>query len=229
MVQAMEAWFLADREELKEFYGRDFRSSALSPRRDIENIPKRDLYSGLQAATADCRKGEYSKGEHSFQILARIDPANVRAASAGLGRAISICAGSNVPQRGLTWRGNQSKKFPPNIITKERTNLANGFQLLPPPVAGREADRLLTQNIFRPHLVRSDVQHAMFNWPTFFFQHVLNFQSIPVVRNQVKTERVCQRLRGKKFAMTAPISVIAVIRRYHQRRLRPAFSPVKIA
>jgi hypothetical protein len=81
MVQTMEAWFFADRKELEEFYGHDFRSSSLSPRSDIENIPKRDLFTGLQSATADCRKGAYSKGEHSFQILARIDPAKVRAAS----------------------------------------------------------------------------------------------------------------------------------------------------
>src|SRR5208283_4012650 len=69
MVQAMEAWFFADRDELKEFYGRDFRSRAIGPRKDIENIPRRDLLMCLKAATADCRKGEYSKGEHSFQIL----------------------------------------------------------------------------------------------------------------------------------------------------------------
>jgi hypothetical protein len=35
----------------------------------------------MKQATKDCQKGEYSKGQHSFQILALIDPAKVRAAS----------------------------------------------------------------------------------------------------------------------------------------------------
>jgi hypothetical protein len=81
IVQAMEAWFHADKDALREYYGRSFRSAALSQRPDIERIPKADLFAGLQRATTDCQKGEYSKGEHSFQILARIDPARVRAAS----------------------------------------------------------------------------------------------------------------------------------------------------
>jgi Domain of unknown function (DUF4276) len=81
MVQTMEAWFHADKDELEEYYGRGFRASALSQRSDIENISKADLFSGLRQATRDCQKGEYSKGQDSFQILARIDPARVRAAS----------------------------------------------------------------------------------------------------------------------------------------------------
>ncbi len=81
MVQAMEAWFHADRDTLREYYGQGFRLAALSQRNDIEDIPKADLFSGMRRATRDCQKGEYSKGEHSFQILARIDPTRVRAAS----------------------------------------------------------------------------------------------------------------------------------------------------
>ena len=81
MVQAMEAWFHADKDQLQNFYGQNFRLAALSQRRDIDDIPKSDLSSGLQAATRDCQKGEYSKGGHSFEILAHIDPARVRTAS----------------------------------------------------------------------------------------------------------------------------------------------------
>jgi hypothetical protein len=81
MVQALEAWFHADKEELQEYYGQGFRMNALSPRLDIEKIPKADLFAGLQKATKDCKKGEYSKGEDSFKILARIDPARVRSSS----------------------------------------------------------------------------------------------------------------------------------------------------
>ena len=82
MVQTMEAWFHADKESLQEYYGQGFRSAALRPRLDVENIDKDDLFAGLIAATKDCKKGSYSKGQHSFEILARIDPARVRAASA---------------------------------------------------------------------------------------------------------------------------------------------------
>jgi hypothetical protein len=82
MVQAMEAWFHADKEMLARYFGQEFRVAALSQRQDIDNIPKEDLFAGLQKATiASQTKGEYSKGQHSFQILALIDPAKVRAAS----------------------------------------------------------------------------------------------------------------------------------------------------
>jgi hypothetical protein len=81
MVQAMEAWFHADKEVLREYYGQGFRPAALSQRLDIDNIPKADLYADLQSATRGCPKGEYSKGMDSFEILALINPAKVGAAS----------------------------------------------------------------------------------------------------------------------------------------------------
>ncbi len=82
MVQAMEAWFHADKDKVKEYYGRGFRPGALSQRPEIDMIPKADLWAGLKAATTACpTKGEYSKGGHSFKILALIDPIKVRAAS----------------------------------------------------------------------------------------------------------------------------------------------------
>jgi len=82
MVQAMEAWFHADKQALADYFGQGFRLAALSPRSDIDNIPKADLYAGMQkATTASQTKGEYSKGQHSFHILALIDPAKVRAGS----------------------------------------------------------------------------------------------------------------------------------------------------
>jgi hypothetical protein len=82
MVQAMEAWFYADKDALQKYYRQGFRPGALSPRLDIDNIPKADLFTGLKSATRACvTKGEYSKGGHSFAILALIDPARVRDAS----------------------------------------------------------------------------------------------------------------------------------------------------
>jgi hypothetical protein len=92
MVQAMEAWFHADKEKVREYYVRGFLLDALSARTDIDNIPKADLFAGLKLATRACpTKGAYSKGGHSFAILALIDPAKVRASSpAHAGRLLDL-------------------------------------------------------------------------------------------------------------------------------------------
>jgi hypothetical protein len=81
MVQAMEAWFYADKEAVERYYQRGFRMAGLGRRADIENISTADLFAGLERATKDCQKGGYSKGEHSFGILGMIDPQRVRTAS----------------------------------------------------------------------------------------------------------------------------------------------------
>jgi hypothetical protein len=81
MVQAMEAWFHADKITLQQYYGQQFRVNVLSQRPDVENISKADLFDGLGRATQDCQKGPYSKGEDSFKILSQIDPTRVRMAS----------------------------------------------------------------------------------------------------------------------------------------------------
>ena len=82
MVQCMEAWFIADRLCLAQYFEQGFVPNALPPRNDVENIPKNDLMNGLKNATRHTRtKGEYKKGKHSFAILERIDPDLVRQAS----------------------------------------------------------------------------------------------------------------------------------------------------
>lgn len=90
MVQAMEAWFYADKEALQQYYKNDFHVRAMSPRTDVEDIPKAELFLGIRQATKDCRKGEYSKGAHSFEILSKIDPARVRRSSAHADRLLSV-------------------------------------------------------------------------------------------------------------------------------------------
>lgn len=83
LVQAMEAWFLADRDTLMSYFGRDFKENKLpAVENPIESIAKQEVYRALKAATHGCvQKGQYDKGTNSFEILALIDPAKVQAQS----------------------------------------------------------------------------------------------------------------------------------------------------
>ena len=90
MVQTMEAWFLADKESLAAYFGREFNTNALPAHDDVESISKAELYQSLKDATRPCKKkGEYDKGAHSFGILALIDPGVVRSKSPHTERLIS--------------------------------------------------------------------------------------------------------------------------------------------
>jgi hypothetical protein len=83
MVQCMETWFLADRKTLVSFYGKDFSENVLPAKeRPVETIDKQQVYQSLENATKNCgKKGKYNKGDHSFQLLASINPVFVAASS----------------------------------------------------------------------------------------------------------------------------------------------------
>jgi hypothetical protein len=82
MVQCMEAWFLADPDDVERFFGQGFRRNALPNRTDVEKIPKRDLFTALEGATRACTtKGQYRKGKLSFELLATIDHEKVATSS----------------------------------------------------------------------------------------------------------------------------------------------------
>lgn len=81
MVQVMESWFLTDVEALAKYYMGDFQRNALPANQEVEAIPKADVLSGLTNATKHTQKGAYSKGSHSFAILALIDAAKVEKAA----------------------------------------------------------------------------------------------------------------------------------------------------
>ena len=81
MVQCMEAWFVADRQSLSAYFGKDFKASALPRRNDVEAIAKDDLERKLKQATKLCSKGSYNKGRHSFELLGCLDPSKVMDAS----------------------------------------------------------------------------------------------------------------------------------------------------
>ena len=92
MVQVMENWFLADRRTLQEFFGQGFNVQALpAEAHAVENVSKAQAYSALQTATRQCKtKTAYGKGEHSFKLLARLDPEGVAGASPWARRFIQM-------------------------------------------------------------------------------------------------------------------------------------------
>lgn len=83
MVQCMEAWFVADRQSLGVYFGKDFNAAALPARDDVEAIAKDDLERTLKQATRPCSKGKgtYRKGRHSFDLLGCLEPNKVMEAS----------------------------------------------------------------------------------------------------------------------------------------------------
>jgi hypothetical protein len=82
MVQCMEAWFLADAEALRQYYGKDFRENAVRLNPEVEEIPKKDVFEALRTATKDTSKGRYHKTKHAPSLLKLIDPALAKQASA---------------------------------------------------------------------------------------------------------------------------------------------------
>jgi hypothetical protein len=84
MVQTMEAWFIADIETLKNFYGQGFKGSGIPKTANIETIPKgenNNLERILKTATANTTKKEYHKIQHAYKLLELLDVAKVCQAS----------------------------------------------------------------------------------------------------------------------------------------------------
>jgi len=83
MTQCMESWLLADRGVLKSFFGQGFKENQLPAAANlVETIAKAQIYNSFADATRDCKtKAQYGKGEHSFKLLALIDPGKVMDAS----------------------------------------------------------------------------------------------------------------------------------------------------
>ena len=91
MVQCMEAWFLADREALAAVFGNGFRPRALPGQpTNVERVRKQDVLNGLENAARGCqtRRG-YRKGRDSFDILSRLNPERVAAASPHAARLLN--------------------------------------------------------------------------------------------------------------------------------------------
>lgn len=76
MVQVMETWFLADRDALRKYFGPKLNENVFVEWPDLEAVPKITILKTLEKATASC-KTNYAKGQTSFEVLARVDPAEV--------------------------------------------------------------------------------------------------------------------------------------------------------
>ncbi|HIK07071.1 MAG TPA: DUF4276 family protein [Trichormus sp. M33_DOE_039] len=81
MVQVVEAWFIADIETLKKFYGQGFKENSIPKNSNVETIDKDSLEPSLKTATRSTSKGEYHKINHASKLLELVDLATVRKAS----------------------------------------------------------------------------------------------------------------------------------------------------
>jgi hypothetical protein len=78
MVELMEAWFLADRDALAEYYGKGFLPNAIGDTEDVEKVPKAEVMNRLSRATRNTSKGEYHKVKHAPFLLEKLDSIQVR-------------------------------------------------------------------------------------------------------------------------------------------------------
>jgi hypothetical protein len=92
MVQAMEAWFIADIDTLKKFYGQGFRENSIPKNTNVEKIDKDSLEPSLKEATRNTSKGEYQKIQHASKLLELLDVTKVREAAPKCDRLFTTLA-----------------------------------------------------------------------------------------------------------------------------------------
>jgi len=90
MVQSMEAWLLADKDALANYYRQGFLAKSLPKNPNVEGIPKADLVPALEHASKNTQKLRYHKTGHGFALLRLIDPAKVRRASIHADRFFTV-------------------------------------------------------------------------------------------------------------------------------------------
>jgi len=78
MAQIMETWFVADPENVKAYYGKDFNEGALPKHAQLESVSKSEIATGLEKATQNTKKGRYHKIKHGSDLLARVSPDTVK-------------------------------------------------------------------------------------------------------------------------------------------------------
>ncbi len=82
MVQMMEAWFIADLNALKSFYGaKGFKENAFPKSKDVEKVSKTEIENALKTATRETTPGEYHKTKHAPELLSKLNSNVVREAA----------------------------------------------------------------------------------------------------------------------------------------------------
>ena len=75
MTTCTESWLVCDRNALKDYFGQCFKEGSLPSTHNIEEKDHHEVIEALKVATRDCGKDKsYDKGQHSFKVLARLDP-----------------------------------------------------------------------------------------------------------------------------------------------------------
>ena len=73
MVTTMETWLVADPNALIKHFP-SMNSTKLPDDNDLESRTKDDILAALKRATSGSNKGEYKKGRDSFDLLAKLNP-----------------------------------------------------------------------------------------------------------------------------------------------------------
>ncbi len=77
MTTCMETWIASDRPALREHYGAKLRENALPALVNMESRHRHDVQDALCNATDDC-KNAYEKGKRSFEVVAELNPSELR-------------------------------------------------------------------------------------------------------------------------------------------------------
>ena len=76
MVTTMETWLIADRSAFSAYFG--INENALPRDSALESRSKQDVLNKIEDATRRSSKRRYHKGNHSFDLLGRVAPAELR-------------------------------------------------------------------------------------------------------------------------------------------------------
>lgn len=73
MVQAMEAWFVADPRALVKHFGKDFNNNALPKPQSVESKSPRDLTAAIGKGLRNCDRRTYHKADDGMKLLELIN------------------------------------------------------------------------------------------------------------------------------------------------------------
>ena len=77
MVTCMETWLMADRDALLRHF-RGMNQNRLLPDVGLEGRDKQDVNAALDRATSPSRRGSYTKGRDSFDLLSKVEPTKLK-------------------------------------------------------------------------------------------------------------------------------------------------------